>query len=329
LSSKAQVPEVQRHVAQFLQARGAKLGSKQLSMLAAQIAADPFGKVKKMIDGMITRLLEEANEESDHKGWCDKEMGTNKQTREDKTEQVNSLQAECDKLSADITTHGQQIADLADGIAEISQNVVEATKVRKDDAAKNKQTIADATEAQTAVAQALQVLKDFYAKAAAGAENLKMGYDGRTRAALIQGPADDAPETFDAEFKGNQDAAGGVVGMLEVIQSDFSKLEATTAAAEESADKEFGRFMAEANKDKAVKNADLDHKTRSKTQKESDLNDTTKDLKGTEKELQSAKFYYDKLKPSCVDAGVSYDERVGAREAEIQSLREALEILSS
>ena len=28
--------------------------------------------------------------------------------------------------------------------------------------------------------------------------------------------------------------------------------------------------------------------------------------------------YYDKLKPSCVDAGVSYEERVARREAEIK-----------
>ena len=54
------------------------------------MSADPFAKVKKMIDAMITKLLEEANEEADHKGWCDKEMATNKQTRDDKTEEVLS-----------------------------------------------------------------------------------------------------------------------------------------------------------------------------------------------------------------------------------------------
>ena len=35
--------------------------------------------------------------------------------------------------------------------------------------------------------------------------------------------------------------------------------------------------------------------------------------------LKSRLAYYDKLKPSCVDAGVSYEERVERREAEIQS----------
>merc|ERR1719393_852072 len=95
-------------------------------------------------------------------------------------------------------------------------------------------------------------------------------------------------------------ASGGVVGMMEVIQSDFSKLEAETTAAEEEAAKEYDRFMAESKKDKAVKTADMDYKKKTKTQKESDLSDTEADLKGTEKELQSALFYYEKLKPQCV-----------------------------
>ena len=50
-----------------------------------------------MIDSMITKLLEEANEESDKKGWCDKEMAVNGQTREDKTEEVNTLSAEINR----------------------------------------------------------------------------------------------------------------------------------------------------------------------------------------------------------------------------------------
>jgi len=37
--------------------------------------------------------------------------------------------------------------------------------------------------------------------------------------------------------------------------------------------------------------------------------------------------YFDKLKPSCVDAGVSYEDRVARREEEIESLKQALEIL--
>merc|ERR1719408_390891 len=135
-------------------------------MLADKVGANPFGKVTKMIKDMITRLLEEANEEAGHKGWCDKELAANKQTRDDKTEQVNTLQAQLDQLKADITQLAEQIADLTSAIAEIDAAVAKATKEREAEKAKNKETIEDAKEAQEAVSQALAVLKDFYAKAA-------------------------------------------------------------------------------------------------------------------------------------------------------------------
>merc|ERR1719326_2361536 len=313
-------------VVAYLQSQSNKLHSKMLELLAAQVSADPFAKVKKMIDAMITKLLEEANEEADHKGWCDKEMATNKQTRDDKTEEVNSLQAEYDKLKADILKLTQQIADLTDAIAEIDASVAKATDIREEEKAKNAATIEDSQKAQTAVEQALAVLKEFYAKAAKGAENLTIGYDGRTR--LLQGPEDDAPETFDEPYTGMGGSSGGVMGLLEVIQSDFSRVEAETTAAEADAAKAYDRFMAESKKDKAVKTADMEHKTKSKTQKESDLQDTETDLKGTEDELQAAVFYYEKLKPSCVATVEPYEERVAKREAEIESLRMALRILS-
>merc|ERR1719240_999283 len=165
LRASAANPDARR-VAAYLQSRGEKLQSKQLQLLAQEVAADPFAKVKKMIDGMITRLLEEANEEADHKGWCDTEMATNKQTRDDKTEEVNALTAESDKLKAAILKLTQQIADLTDAIAEIDAAVAQATDVREKEKAKNAATIEDAQAAQTAVEQAMAVLKEFYAKAA-------------------------------------------------------------------------------------------------------------------------------------------------------------------
>ena len=69
---------------------------------------------------------------------------------------------------------------------------------------------------------------------------------------------------------------------------------------------------------------DLENKGKDKTTAESDLVTTKSDLDATQKELDAALAYYEKLKPSCVDAGLSYEERVKMREEEIQSLQEAL-----
>jgi hypothetical protein len=223
----------------------------------------------------------------------------------------------------------QEISDLQDAMAAIDKAVAEATEERVAEKAKNKETVEDARDAQTAVAQALAVLKDFYRKAAAGAESMKLGYDGRTRASLLQGPAEDSPETFDEPYTGMGDNAGGVVGLLEVIGSDFARVEAETEEAESEAYKAQSRFLAESSKDKAVKTTDVNHKIKSKTEKESDLNDTKKDLAGTQKELDAALVYHENLKPSCNTATVSYDDRVTKREEEIESLKEALQILDS
>merc|ERR1719510_1872364 len=81
LRSTAQAP--QQKAADFLGARARQLNSRMLSALSVRVADDPFVKVKKMIKDLIVRLMEEANEEAEHKGWCDTELSTNEQTRKE------------------------------------------------------------------------------------------------------------------------------------------------------------------------------------------------------------------------------------------------------
>merc|ERR1719456_5998 len=131
-----------------------------------------------------------------------------------------------------------------------------------------------------------------------------------------------------APYKGMGGQAGGVVGMLEVIESDFARLQAETEAAEAKAQKEYDEFMHDSEVDKTQKNKDIEHKTETKQNQAEALVEKKKDLEGTQKELDAALAYFDKLKPSCVDADVSYEERVARRKEEIESLQEALKILS-
>merc|ERR1712242_550348 len=206
------------------------------------------------------------------------------------------------------------IGDLTKAIAELDAAMAKATALRQKEKEENIQTIKDAGEAQTAVAQALTVLKEFYAKA------------GEATSLVQQQPV--APEIFDSPYKGMQSENGGVVGMLEVIESDFARLEAETKAAEATAQKEYDEFMTDSKVDKEAKSTDIEHKTTKKQDEKQALTTTMSDLEGTQKELDAALAYFDKLKPSCVEAGVSYEDRVARREAEIQSLQEALRILN-
>jgi len=300
----------QFQVAMFLEDRAKQLNSRILGALAERVEKDPFKKVKKMIKDLIDKLMQEAAEEAAHKGWCDAELATNYKTRKEKTDAVETLKSEIDELNASIAKLTEEITELSAAIADLDTAVAKATKMREEEKVKNAETIKDAQEAQTAVAQALTVLKDFYAKA------------GKATAFAQQ------PEVFDKPYKGMGGMAGGVVGMLEVIESDFARVQAETSAAEAQAAAEYKQFMHDSTVDKADKQRDMEHKKTKKENEEAAVVETTTDLEGTQKELDAALRYYDKLKPSCVDTGVSYEDRVARRKEEIQSLQEALKILS-
>mmetsp|Transcript_39419 Transcript_39419/g.73199 ORF Transcript_39419/g.73199 Transcript_39419/m.73199 type:complete len:543 (+) Transcript_39419:2-1630(+) len=306
---RAGSPQSQLRMSKFLQGKAEQLNSRVLATLATRAAADPFVKVKKMIKDLLVRLMEEANEEADHKSWCDTELASNAATRKEKTEAVEMLTAEIDGLKAAIAKLSEDITTLEGEVAYLVEAMAKETGIRADEKATNEATIKDAQEAQTAVAQALTVLKEFYEKA------------GQATSLAQQ------PEIFDSPYKGLQGESGGVIGMLEVIESDFARLEAETKASEATAQKTYDQFMTDSKEDKASKETTIEHKTAKKQDQNQAKTVTEKDLDGTQKELDAALDYYDKLKPSCITVGVSYDDRVSRRKEEIASLQEALRIL--
>mmetsp|Transcript_154727 Transcript_154727/g.273307 ORF Transcript_154727/g.273307 Transcript_154727/m.273307 type:complete len:678 (-) Transcript_154727:50-2083(-) len=306
------VGESQTRAVVYLQQQAKLLNSRLLSTVSAHVADDPFVKVKKMIKDLIIRLMEEANEEAEHKGWCDTEMTTNEQTRKEKTASVAALSAEIDILEASIAELSESITELTKAVAELEAKMSEATTLRQEEKATNTQTIKDAVEAQAAVQEATTTLKLFYEKAGEATS-------------LVQRQE---PEIFDEPYKGMQSENGGVIGFLQVIESDFARLESDTKAAEAEALKSYEKFMEDSTVDKEAKSTESDHKAAKKQDQEESLTEKKGDLEDTQKALDAALAYYDKLKPSCVDASVSFEDRVGRRQEEIQSLQEALKILN-
>merc|ERR1719265_2613359 len=316
-SSSSEDPTTRQRVATYLQGRAQTLGSRYLSLIAARAAEDPFAKVKKMIKDLIVKLMEEANSEADKKAFCDTELATNKQTREIKTAEVEELTAKVEKATAESAQLATEIAELSDAITEIKRLQAEATQIRGEEKEKNGVAIADAKEGQAAVETAIQVLKEFYEGAAA---SLLQG--GAATLAAAMKAASSAP------YKGMQAESGGIIGMLEVILSDFARLETETSVAEDQAQAAYEKFMNESDEDVAVKETEVEHKTNKKARIDETNRDLKKELSLTQEELDAAMAYYEKLKPDCVDLGLSYEERKRMREEEIESLKQALQILS-
>merc|ERR1719271_2187963 len=201
----------------------------------------------------------------------------------------------------------------------------------------------DAKAAQRAVGQATAVLKDFYAKAAKataliqtsnkdpaiihmGTEEWQALANPNFEGTIDKGHKADM-QTFGETYTGNQDAAGGVMALLEVAMSDFANLEADTKASEAESEKTYNDYMTESKRSKSVKARKVEMNNSDKADANTKMQEDIAELKSTQDELIAADKYHEKLVPQCVDQGMTWEEVQAARQDEISSLKEALEIL--
>lgn len=333
----------------FLQEQGRKLSSNILLAIANKVGLDPFAKVKKMVSDMVTKLMEEQGEEAEHKAFCDKELGTNQQTRDQKSALVDELTASIEQMQAESQQCQTEVTELSEQIADSDAAVAKATSERNAEKAKNTATISDAKSAALAIQNALRILKAFYEKSSTATSLVQMpkkkshskhhshhhkkhvAVNAKHKVALSQksgkGVADDMPAMPSTAYT-SQAGGTGVIGILETVVSDFEALVAETSASETSADREYTDFMADAAEDKAVKSVNVKHKAVKKTQLDSEVAHMQRDLKSTQEELQGALDYFEKLKPSCVETAQDAEDRAARRKAEVASLEDALRILS-
>jgi len=309
-------------IVSLLHNRGRDLKSTLLLSLATQIGADPFVKIKKLIQELVERLLTEAANEANQKGWCDKALADAAQKRDMSSDKTAELNAEMAKLEATRNKLAEELSVLATEIAELTKAQAEAGKMRTEEKAENKETVYEATMGLEATAKAITILSRFYKTAAKAEVNLS----------LTQGPFDDAP---DAGFKNGEaytaegSDSGGIVGMLEVIASDFTRTISETKTAEESAAKDHLEFMTESSKSLAEKKMATEQNSKYKDETEDKLDSADTNLKTQTDLLKTSVEELLKLQPACIDTGMSYADRVAMREQEIESLKKALCILGA
>merc|ERR1719324_743325 len=317
--------KLQERVVSSLLERANKIGSPALTALALRMSADPFVKVKKLISDLIQRLVQEAADEATKKGWCDREMGKAEKTRDLNFDTTVQLNAETMALEAQKASLEEEISTLTVEIADLNDSLTKTTKFRADEKAENEDTIKKAEDGLAATKDAYEVLETFYKKSSkATAELVQI-----RKVSLLQVKAspidEDAPDSgMGGAYKGNQEKAGGILAMLDVIISDFERTLKVTKEDEKQAVAEFAAFS------KTTKTS-IGSKETQKTNAESMLKSTdnqiTEDMSSLEKHvkmLDDTLKELEDLKPACVDTGMSYEERVQKRKDEIEALKKAL-----
>ena len=165
----------------------------------------------------------------------------------------------------------------------------------------------DYKQAAEAVANAIQVLSDYYNKGSFLQVAAKVGQ----------------PDFNSAKT----DVAGTIMEMLEVAESDFTRMLAESEAAESSAQSNYDKLVQDNKVSKAAKTEEIKGKGGETKRLATSLLNYKEDHATTSKELDAVLSYLDKLKPQCETKVMTYAERVAKREQEIEGLKDALEIL--
>jgi len=283
---------------------GRKLHSTALVSLAYRAASDPFGKVRSMIEDMIAKLLQEAAEEATQKAFCDKEIGESKASKDEKQGKLDKTNSRLEKAESTIASLTDQVTTLSTEIAESDKALADATALRNKEKATFKAVEKDLSESQEACAAATEVLREYYE----GASFIQMGQKTQS-------------ETDE------QGDGSGILGMLEVAESDFAQGLAEARTVEEAAQAEFDKLSSESKMLKATKTMEIKGKQSEISSLKTTVSDLGVDKEGITGELDAVLAYLDKLKPQCETKVPSYEERKAAREQEIEGLKNALEIL--
>merc|ERR1719313_817852 len=122
-------------------------------------------------------------------------------------------------------------------------------------------------------------------------------------------------------------AGSGVIGLLEVAESDFTKGLAEMQAMYDSQKLAYEQTTKENEVTVTAKNQDLKYKNKEITDLKKSLKETTEDKNGVQTELDAVLEYLAKIEEQCVEKAEPYEEIKKKREAEIAGLKEALSIL--
>lgn len=283
-------------VVQKVRSLAKKAGSSNLENLASNIesllqtrqGADVFAKVKDLIQNMITSRKEEAAADATKKAYCDEEQTKTNAKLEELTGTKESLSVKVDKKSSEAETLKSEAATLQRELADLSKLQIEMDETRREESAAFKKQKADLEQGLEGVRSALSVLRDYY-----------------------ESGADTAAST-------------GILGMLEVVESDFGRSLAQAEIVEATKAEEYDTMSKQNKLTKVQKDADQKFKSKTAMALDKAVADLSSDTAANQEELAAVETYKESLAKQCADGGMSYAERAAKREEEIEGLKDAL-----
>merc|ERR1719188_1151876 len=209
---------------------------------------------------------------------------------------VEKLSTKIEQMTATSAKLKEEVAALQASLADLAKAQREMDETRKNENDVFVKSKADMEEGLQGVQLALKILREYYA-------------------------------TEDKAHDAAGGAANGIVGLLEVVESDFSRTIAELTTTEQAAKNAYEQQTKDNEIERIAKEQDVKYKGNSATDLDKAVAEATSDRSGVQVELDAVLEYAAKLKESCVSKAETYGERAARREAEILGLKEALKIL--
>jgi len=323
-----QVRDPKAKAVNLLRKTATALHNKALERLAEEIGSydGPFDKIKAMIQKMIFHLMGEQKDEDEHKLWCDMEFEKSTESKEDKSDKVSLYNSKIAEMDATIKLLAKKIVENNEKVKQITEYMNEETALRDENHVEIESTIKDAQDAQAALTDAVQVLRNFYKESG---EIMKEPWEFiQTSRRGVELP--DSPATWDSSYTGVTDpksGADGVLTLLDETMDKFSRMEADAKVQDETDQKEYLADMAAKKIEIDETKTDTQMKTTKRNSMQESMEGAAATLKHTSSELDAVEQYLKDLEPACGTGDSSYDDRKTARAEEIQALRRAQTIL--
>jgi len=308
-------------VIDMVKALAARSHSSALAQLASRISAvaqfgagagsDPFVKVRGLIETMISKLEKEGEEAATEKAFCDEETAKTEGKKGELEEDDEKLTTKIEQDTAKSAELKEEVNELQGDIATIVKEQAEMDTMRTEQHAAYNTAKADLELGLTGVRKALGVLRDYYAS------------DDDADGSFVQQPA--KPATF--EKAGG--AGSGIIGILEVCESDFADGLAKTETEEADEVAVYEKQTQENKVSMATKEQDVKGKTQEFKALDVSIAEMSSDRETVRTELSAVNEYYAKLQERCVAKPETYEERKARRESEIAGLEEALNVLTN
>mmetsp|Transcript_16107 Transcript_16107/g.42559 ORF Transcript_16107/g.42559 Transcript_16107/m.42559 type:complete len:714 (-) Transcript_16107:203-2344(-) len=298
--------------------------SAALAQLASRIGAvarfgaangeDVFGKIKGLISDMIAKLQKEAGSEANEKSYCDEQMAKTEAKKGELDDDISKLTSKIDQAAAKSAQLKEDVKVLDAELGALTKQQAEMDMIRFETHADYTTAKADLELGLNGVRKALGVIREYYQSSAALLQDDKLG-------AFMQQPA--APEHH-SKASG---AGSSLLGLLEVVESDFANNLAKEETEEDDAQSEYEKVSQENKITKAMKEQDVKYKTQESKSLDTSISELSSDRQTAGSELEAVLEYYSKIKERCIAKPETYEERSGRRQAEIEGLKQALRTL--